>query len=290
MVLISADLDIGLSEQGASSMESAFTIPQALLTTHEQSFELYNPRLGRYRLIPSFIQTLKTEYPNQRTTQETGIGIYRRFDEEHGETLDEIAYRLKYLGLNKNLISEGSNSSFILKLVKAMDFGRQTIEDKGRETGTPKNRLNTGVNTTLTPLNTEISTPDGGIISELHDERLLALVSQLTHTQIIDEYIQEYDISVPQPREFVTWVISQAIVRRFLPREPTITQRTIDMSTLLMVKSLGKVASSDPALIDAKPSLNWDGDRWWRRPFSRCFGPCRFPSLKSNLTLGGSRT
>src|SRR3989339_460430 len=100
--------------------------PQGL----DSAFELYHPELGRYRKIPSFIDTLKLKYGNDPGLLQDGADIFHQFNEEYGDLVDQIGSRLKYLGLNKNLVVEGENSSLITKIVKSMNFGRQTSEDR----------------------------------------------------------------------------------------------------------------------------------------------------------------
>ncbi len=219
------------------------------------SFELYNPELGRYRQIPSFSESLEQKVGGESPLVDQGLAIFHQFNEEYGETIDEIAARLKYLGLNKNLLVDGENSMFVAKIVHAMDFGRQTIEDKGKATKTIKNYLATGSEPALTPIYTPVSGED--LVGPIEDRRLLDLIKSLTDGKSIEQYNHDYPIIANQPDNLTNWIINQAIVRRLLPREPRVESRHIDLNSLELVKYIGTDPDSDPGFQASNPVSIW---------------------------------
>ncbi len=221
----------------------------------ESTFELYNPELGRYRKIPSFVEELQIKSGDNKDLLDEGSELFRRFNEEYGATVDEIATRLKYLGLNKNLLVDGENSKFVSKIVHAMDFGRQTIEDKGKTTKTIKNYIGTGSDPNLTPIYTPVSGED--LVGPIEDNRLLDLIKVLTDGKSIEQYNQDFPNIANQPDDLTSWIINQSIVRRLLPREPRVESRHIDVSSLELVKYIGTDPDSDVGFQASNPVSIW---------------------------------
>src|SRR3989344_8760425 len=90
-------------------VESASPQPnQGLLISRnlEDSFDLYSAELGKVRKIASFSESLQSKCGENLEVISQGLDLFHEFNEEHGELVDEIAARLKYLGLNKNLLTD----------------------------------------------------------------------------------------------------------------------------------------------------------------------------------------
>lgn len=243
----------------------------------ESSFELYNPELGRYRKIPTFAESLQIKCGDRIDLLRDGGDLFRQFNEEYGQTVDEIAARLKYLGLNKNLLVDGENSEFVSKIVKSMDFGRQTREDRGHATKSIKNYIATGDEPSLTPIYTAIS--GAAAIGPIEDSRLLELIKTLTDGKTIEKYNQDYPTVASQPDNLTSWIINQAIVRRLLPHEPQVESRQIDIQSLELVKYIGTDPDSDPGFQASNPVSIWV-DREHNRKF--IVKECPEPTLQAD--------
>lgn len=219
------------------------------------SFDLYQAESGRFRKIPNFIDVLREQLKEDERAIFQATSLFHRINEEFGSTIDEIAARMKYLGLNKNTLVNGDNSTFVLRIIKSVDFGRQTTEDKGRITTSPKNYIKTGSEPALNPLYTPVTSNE--LIPPIQDNRLLELIKNLTDSQIVEAMASDYPLLASDNNKIVTWIVEQAISRRLLPREPQVEQRQIDLDNLTFVKYLGLDPESDPGFQASNPVSVW---------------------------------
>ena len=244
----------------------------------EDSFDLYSAELGKVRKIPSFAENLQLKCGKNSKAISQGLDLFHQFNEDYGELVDEIAARLKYLGLNKNMLTDGENSELVTKIVKSMDFGRQTVEDKGRiVTGATKNYLRTGAESDLKPIYSPISGNE--IVPPIKDQRLVELVQSLTDGQILEQYRLDYPLVASDPDKLTNWIIEQAIVRRLLPKEAVVGPRNIDIKSLELVKYLGTDPDSDPGFQASNPVSIWV-DKGHNRKF--IVKECPEPTLQAD--------
>lgn len=277
-----------------SKIDSAIGLGESLLSTSKtfdtpmpesaKAFDLYNPSLARTKHINSFedqlalmmsplvgkelAQFVQDNDPKhlERIVNLVQLGNYARelyseFSNYNERNVGEIAKRLKYTGLNMNLVVSGDNSELIMGISKAMEFGSLTSEDRGvdgrgmtpdekkaREQDlTPKNRIDIDLNDdriiTTTPLYTPVNDAKGEPIKPTQDVNLSTLIRDVvTDPDLIQ--IQNSYMDDPEATAIVNWVARQAVVRQVLPRDSEIAQRTIQLRT--KVKDLGGEKTSDP--------------------------------------------
>lgn len=182
--------------------------------------------------------------------------LYATFNHDQSPVAQQLLERLRYLGLTKNLLTEGEGSELVMALVKAAEFGRNTVEDKGKTyRSAAKNRLTTGENPNLSALHVPITDASGNVLDPMHDETLLKLVQTLTTDSNVAE-LRQHETD-PQTQELIDWTVRQAIIREMLPKEVVVPSRAIDMGSLQKVKDLGKDESTDKNFQASNPISLW---------------------------------
>ncbi len=253
-----------------------------------EAFTLYNPQLGRTRLIPSFndqisqrISRIVGNHLSEFLTDHNPLHLeqirsvtdfaiqarqlYTEFTSAHSSDITLLRDRLKYLGLDKNLITQGENSELITTLVKSAGFGRLTPEDRGRtDRPTVKNVITTGETPKLTPITTPTTDDIGSELPSTHDEQLLSMVKSLTADPGLARLHNEYSNNA-EITDLVDWTARQAIVRQLLPREAKVPVRNIDMTKLQRIKSLTAEASSEPFFQASNPLSLWQDPETGRK-------------------------
>ena len=235
-----------------------------------QAFDLYNPASGRTKRISSFEDQLsrqlsplvgeqlkhfmKDHNPEhlKKAIDLMKFGnfakeLYIEYDNYNKTRIESIAKRMKALGLNKNLQVTGDNTGVILEIVKSLDFGRLTPEDRGAKQTTDSSKniieIDEEKQASLTPLNTEIKDKQEKPLPPIKDEKLMMEVAELLKDMDV-RMIKEHNADNPDILAIIDWVTKQVISRRLLPRESQVPNRVIDRR-LTKVKTLGKENSSE---------------------------------------------
>ncbi len=182
--------------------------------------------------------------------------LYSSFSQDQSHITKELIKRLRYLGLTKNLVTNGQGAELVTALVRAAEFGKDTVEDKGKmDRSAPKNKLTTGETPTLSALHTPVTDADGQPLEPMHDEKLLELVRTLTTDSKASALHQQQ--TNPDVGQLIDWVVRQTIVREMLPKEAVVPSRAIDMGSLQKVKDLGKDESTDKNFQASNPISLW---------------------------------
>ena len=281
-----------------------------------EAFNLLDPGRGKLRMITSFNDQMATNLSEliaghltsyitdnepahlEQIRQLTEFAIaarrlYSGFTERQLENMNIIRQRLKYLGMDKSLVVDGDDGDLISALQRSVDFGRASPEDRGRKDreSIPKNKIITGENPSMIPLNTTIKNAAGVPIAPMHDERLLDSIKRLTTDQGVAALREKYKGN-EEIIDLIDWVRRQAVVRQLLPRELQIPERHIDMEMLTHVKDLGVAgASSDQSSFQASNPISLYVDSETNRKF--VVKKCPDQTLQSDyfglemLQLGG---
>jgi|GEM_PF-5476608 len=234
-----------------------------VLPPSAESFHLLNPSNGRVCMVEPFTNPLGLRVSDMvtahllsyvtdadsshldaiRAVTDAAVDsryLYSQFVKTHGTEIRQLISRLRYLGLNRNLVTEGEGSDLIIALIKGSDFGRQTPEDYGRVGRTAqKNILKTGEEPSLNPLHSPIKDADGTSLQPMQDQVVLDLVRQITTDSALRSLKEKYK-DQPDALSLVDWTVRTAIKRETLPRSYEVPVREIDISKLRFIKGLGQ--------------------------------------------------
>lgn len=268
-------------------IQSLADLAISTLPPEANAFTLYNPSSGRTRLVPSFNDLLSeklaeavahqlTEFIDDRDPARLGnIGrltkfavdgraLFSHIARSQHATIYDLVRRMRYLGLTKNLTAEGEGAKLITALVKSVEFGRLTPEDRGRKTQAPKHRLSTGEKPALEAINTEVFDEQGEPLKAIGDPALLTQVRKLTTDPQIHLLKERYQ-GTTEILDLIDWISQQAIIRHLLPRQPNVPTRAIDLSELKRIKSLKKEDSSDATFQSSNPLSIWIDEKTNRK-------------------------